>query len=86
MASTKSATQVRWLTLQSAAKYVGVSERTLENWEKQGCFKMARVIAPGKTRGRTLIDRESLDDYITQFVGNPPQNIAMNIKSGRAEV
>lgn len=80
----KSTPSARWLTFQAGAKYVGVSERTLENWEKLGCFKVARVIAPGKTKGRALIDRESLDDYITQFIGNPPAEIAMNANRGGA--
>jgi hypothetical protein len=70
------------MTFQTGAKYAGVSERTLENWEKLGCFKVARVIAPGKKKGRVLIDRESLDNYIEQFIGNPPQEIAMNANRG----
>ena len=68
----------RWMTFQSAAKYLGVHIRTVENWEKLGCFKVARVIAPGKVKGRVLIDRHSLDAYIEQFVGASPQVIPMN--------
>lgn len=68
----------RWLTFQAGSKYVGVSVRTLENWAKDGRFKVARVIAPGCIRGRSLIDRESLDGYIESFVGNPPRKLALN--------
>ncbi len=84
MVSKTNAISPRWLTLQQAATYVGVSQKTLENWERQGCFKVARVIAPGKTKGRSLVDREELDAYIEQFVGARPREIAMNSNKGRA--
>ena len=71
-------TEPRWFTFQSAAKYVGVSKRTLENWEKAGCFRVSRVIVPGKSKGRALIDRESLDRFIEGYLDSPPQDIAMN--------
>jgi hypothetical protein len=75
------AMSARWMTFQSAAKYLGVHIRTVENWEKLKCFKVARVIAPGKVKGRVLIDRISLDAYIEQFVGAAPQVIPMNTQA-----
>lgn len=70
----------RWLTFQSAALYAGVSVRTLQNWEQAGCFKSANVVIPGSTRGRRLIDRESLDRFIESFIGAPASKIGMNDK------
>jgi hypothetical protein len=74
----------RWLTLQQAAIYTGVTKRTLENWEKEKCFSVARVIVPGKSKGRVLVDRESLDGFIKRFLDAPPQVIAMNKKRTEA--
>jgi excisionase family DNA binding protein len=67
----------RWLTFQTASPYVGVSIRTLQNWEKAGHLRVANV-APMGTRGRRLIDREHLDRFIESYVGAPPSRIAMN--------
>lgn len=78
-----SAVEARWLTFQAGAKYVGVSVRTLHNWEKAGCFITANVCPMGG-RGRRLIDRKSLDDFIQSFVGAPRSEIAMNRKAVEA--
>jgi hypothetical protein len=59
----------RWLTYQTAPKYCGLSARTLLNYELAGLIKVANVIQPGSTRGRKLIDRESLDRLIEESVG-----------------
>ena len=59
----------RWLTYQTAPKYCGLSARTLLNYELAGLIKVANVIQPGSTRGRKLIDRESLDNLIEQSFG-----------------
>lgn len=75
----------RWLTFKAAAKYTGVSTRTLENWEKAGCFRVARVTAPGCSKGTRLIDREELDAHILQFIGAPPRELTIAVpgKGGR---
>lgn len=59
----------RWLTYQTAPKYCGLSARTLLNYEIAGLIKVANVIQPGSTRGRKLIDRESLDRLIEESFG-----------------
>lgn len=72
----------KWITFQSASRYVGVSTRTLQNWEKAGHLRVATV-APMGTRGRRLIDREALDQFIESYVGAPgPAPIC---KGGTAE-
>ncbi len=72
-----SATPSRWITFQTASPYVGVSVRTLQNWEKAGHLRVANVTPMG-TRGRRLIDREALDKFIESFVGAAPSKIVMN--------
>ncbi len=67
----------RWLTFQAGSKYVGVSVKTLQNWEKAGAFRTANV-TPCGGRGRRLIDRMSLDAFIEGCVGAPKSTIAMN--------
>jgi hypothetical protein len=77
-AKNKATISPRWLTLQQAAIHTGVTKRTLENWEKAKCFRVSRVIVPGKSKGRVLVDRESLDTFIRGYLDNPPQAIPMN--------
>ena len=60
----------RWLTYKDATRYCGLSDRTLLTYEGKGLIKVANVIIPGATRGRKLIDRESLDALFESSVGN----------------
>ena len=75
---TNTTTSPRWLSLASAAVYAGVSKRLVEIWERDGHIRAARLITPGNMRGRTLVDRESLDAFIESYVGTPPAAIKMN--------
>ena len=84
MSKQTSATASRWLTFQAGSKYVGVSVRTLQNWEKSGSFRTANV-TPCGGRGRRLIDRDSLDHFIESFVGAPKSEIVMNANRGGAQ-
>lgn len=59
----------RWLTLEGAAKYTGLSQRTIENYIKYGLIISANVMRPGASRGRRLVERPSLDAFIEQFIG-----------------
>lgn len=68
----------RWLTLTQATCYSGIGERTLQNHVKAGFLRSSNACAPGATRGRRLIDRESLDAFIEAGVGAPPATLAMN--------
>lgn len=67
----------RWITFQAGSQYVGVSVRTLQNWDKAGLLRTANVTPLG-TRGRRLIDREHLDQFIESFIGAPASKIVMN--------
>ena len=75
---------VRWLGISQAAIYSGVSTRLLENWIRDGLIRSSNVIAPGATRGRRLIDRESLDSFIESGVSNGPTKLGMNKNKGGA--
>jgi len=72
----------RWLTLAGAARYCGLSERTIENYIKDGLIVSANVIRPGASRGRRLVDRCSLDSFIESQIGRTCE-IAMNRKKRR---
>lgn len=57
------------LTFQSASVYSGLSVGTLKNYEKAKLFRVFNVIIPGSSRGRKLIDRQSLDDLLEGNAG-----------------
>jgi hypothetical protein len=44
-----------------------------------GLINAANVIQPGHRRGRKLIDRYSLDEFIEAGVSRPPTELAMNL-------
>jgi hypothetical protein len=67
----------RWLTLKGAARYSGLSERTIVNYIKDGLIVSSNVIRPGASRGRRLVDRISLDAFIEAQIGKTCE-IAMN--------
>ena len=71
-------TERRWLTLEAAAIYSGIGARTLQSRIKDGAIRSSNCCAPGASRGRRLIDRESLDSFIESGVGAPPTALAMN--------
>jgi len=58
----------RWLTLKGAAIHTGLSERTIENHVRANLVISSNVVMPGATRGRRLVERESLDAFIEQWI------------------
>ena len=68
----------RWLSLEAASNYSGVSKRLVEIWRDKGFIKSANITMPGATRGRRVFDRLSIDSYIEAFVGAPVSKIGMN--------
>lgn len=73
----------RWLTLEGAATYSGLTSRTIQNYIAAGHVRSSNVIAAGKTRGRRLVDRLSLDSFLEQGVSLPPAEIVMNTSGQR---
>jgi len=69
----------RWLTIEGAAIYSGLSGRTIQNYVKDGLVRSSNVITPGATRGRRLIDRESLDKFIESGLQTPKTELKMNV-------
>jgi hypothetical protein len=67
----------RWLTLKGAAIYSGLSEGTIRNYINANLIISHNVVMPGASRGRRLVDRESLDAFIEQCIGGK-SDIAMN--------
>lgn len=76
--------QPRWLGVADAATYSGVSQRLLENWVRDGLVVASLVRAPGKAKGRRLIDRESIDRHIEAGIGRFTE-LAMNKPKGAAQ-
>ena len=56
----------------------------LQNHIKAGFIRSSNCVAPGSTRGRRLIDRESLDAFIEAGVGKVSE-LAMNTQKGGAK-
>ena len=73
----------KWLTYQTAPRYCGLCEGTLRNYEKAGLIRVANVIIPGSKRGRKLIDRESLDEFIEASIGKKTMVNICPKKEGR---
>lgn len=57
-----------WVKVRAAAKYAGVSERTLEDWLKQG-LKYAKIPS-----GLRLIKLEWIDQFLEKYVQIPGNN------------
>jgi hypothetical protein len=76
-------TRPKWLTYQTAPRYCGLCARTLQNYEKAGLIRVANVIMPGSKRGRKLIDRESLDEFIEANIGKKTMVPICQKKGGR---
>ena len=70
----------RWLTYKQAAIYSGLGTRVLENHVRAGFIRSSNACAPGATRGRRLLDRLALDQFIESGVGKAPSVLAMNKK------
>lgn len=67
----------RWLTYKQASLYSSLSVRLLQNYTKDGHIRTSNIIAPGATRGRRLISRESLDSLIEAGIDRVA-NLSMN--------
>ena len=74
----------RWLTYQQAEIYSGIGSRTLQNHVRAGFIRSSNACAPGSTRGRRLIDRRSLDEFIEAGVNAPMTQLVMNTRRTHA--
>lgn len=52
------------LNMKCAKAYSGMSEPTLRKYHKAGMLRFVKIKLPGNQKGRTLVDRESLDRLI----------------------
>lgn len=62
-----------WLSWGQAAEYSGLCVQTLRNAEKTGAFETRAVVVKGRSKGRRLINRESLDRWIWGQAGRQPE-------------
>lgn len=67
----------RWLNLETAVIYSGLSETTLRQMINGGHVVSSNVVLPGNSRGRRVIDRLSLDSFIETGIGGKSE-LAMN--------
>jgi hypothetical protein len=74
------ATPPRWLSLDAAEQYTGVSRRQIQVWRAMGYIKSANIVLPGATRGRRVYDRESIDAFIESYISAPVSELVMNSK------
>ena len=58
-----------WLTVADALEYSGLSGALLYELISEGCIISSTVLRPGRRRGRRLIKRESLDEFIEEGIG-----------------
>jgi hypothetical protein len=70
----------KWMTVQTAAKWSGFSDRIIEELARKKHIVSSNVIQEGKSRGRRLILVSSLDEYILAGIDTPPAELAMNVK------
>lgn len=63
--STPLATLRSWLKVSEAAKYLGVTSKTLRNWDESGKLKARRH----PINGYRLYRRDDLDKFLAQFEG-----------------
>ncbi len=56
--------QPAWFSWGQASSYSGLCVQTLRNAEKAGAFESRVVKVKGRSKGRRLINRESLDRWI----------------------
>jgi excisionase family DNA binding protein len=61
-----------WTKIKQAAKYAGVSERTVRDWLKNG-LKHSRI-----TSGTVLIKYASIDAYLERFEVRDDQGLKLN--------
>jgi len=71
----------RWMGYAMASHYSGLGQRVLQNHVAAGFIRSSNAVAPGSTRGRRLIDRESLDAFIEAGVGSKTE-LVMNANRG----
>lgn len=67
MAGWKTKSAPRWLTLKGAAVYSGLSSAGIGRLAAHGKIRSSLVSISGTKRGRRLVDRLSLDEFIESY-------------------
>ena len=66
-----------WAKIKQAAKYAGISERTMRDWLKQG-LKHSRI-----NSGSILVKYDYIDEYLEQFCYD--NNQVDNVVKGKGD-
>ena len=66
---TKRSIEPAWLSLPAASTYSGLSVRLLQDLIRRKLIVSSAVKQPGAKRGRRLISRSSLDEWIERGIG-----------------
>ncbi|WP_193211998.1 hypothetical protein [Luteolibacter marinus] len=78
--------EVKWMTYAVASHYSGLSTALIEDLALSGEIVSTNVLRKGASRGRRLIKRESLDEFIEAGLNRPPAALPMNkSRKGDAE-
>jgi hypothetical protein len=75
----------RWATLQQAASYCGLCQRTIEMAASDGLVVTSHVRRTGASRGRTLVDLRSLDRWIEDGIGKKADLPHLNVDGSNRE-
>lgn len=68
-----------WMSVEDAASWSGLSITLIRELIADDLIVSSNVVKPGKTRGRRLVNRESLNAYIETGIGSKSE-LAMNAK------
>lgn len=77
-ATTNDPTRIWWATIKTAHERSGLSPRLIDELARTGVIRSSHARRPGATRGRRLIDMNSLFTYIEAGVNQPPAKLVMN--------
>jgi len=67
-----------WMTIKDASAWSGLSVSIIGNLWRGGHIKSSNPKMPGKSRGRRLINVQSLGDFIEAWVDSPRAQIVPN--------
>lgn len=67
------------MTKQEAAAYLGISERSVENWRDKG--HLTQTLVPGKTRPIAIYDDAEVETLKQYLESRKPENRKSNVQS-----
>jgi hypothetical protein len=65
-----------WLNIQQTIKAYPIGRTTLFDIVRRGCIKSAVLRSPGSLKGRRLIHRPSLDEYLLKLAAEETELVS----------